>query len=72
VPLHDEFGNPFAEGGPSKKHERGLPSRGYTLFKYVFFLPKSSTSDATVGKSSPLYSVNFVLILSFSLIEVRK
>jgi hypothetical protein len=50
MPLHDEFGNPFA--GPSK-HERGLPSRGYTLFKYVFFLPKSSTSDATVGKSSP-------------------
>jgi hypothetical protein len=57
--------NPFAEGGPSKKHERGLPSRVVTLFKYVFFLPKSSTSDATVGKSSPLYSVNFAHFILF-------
>jgi hypothetical protein len=32
----------------------------------MFSFPKSSTSDATVGKSSPLYSVNFVLILSFN------
>jgi hypothetical protein len=64
--------NPFAEGGPSKKRKGIAFTCGYTLFKYVFFLPKSSTSDATVGKSSPLYSVNFVLILSFSLIEVRK
>jgi hypothetical protein len=36
------------------------------------FFQKSSTSDATVGKLSPLYSVNFMLILSFSLIAVRK
>jgi hypothetical protein len=41
--------NPFAEGGPSKKHERLVAfTSGYTLLKYIFFLPKSSTSDATV------------------------
>jgi hypothetical protein len=57
-------GNPFAEGGPSK-HERLVAfTSGYTLLKYIFFLPKS-VLDATVGKSSPLYSVNFALILSF-------
>jgi hypothetical protein len=39
--------NPFAEG-PSK-HERLVAfTSGYTLLKYIFFLPKSSTSDATV------------------------
>jgi hypothetical protein len=58
-------GNPFAEGGPSK-HERLVAfTSGYTLLKYIFFLPKSSTSDATVGKSSPLYSVNFALFYLF-------
>jgi hypothetical protein len=40
-------GNPFAEGGPSKTR-RLVASRVVTLLKYIFFLPKSSTSDATV------------------------
>jgi hypothetical protein len=62
---------PFAEGGPSKNTKGIAFTCGYTLFK-CFLSSKKSTSDATVGKSSPLYSVNFVLILSFSLIEVRK
>jgi hypothetical protein len=30
--------NPFAEGGPSKKHERLVAfTSGYTLLKYIFF-----------------------------------
>jgi hypothetical protein len=57
-------GNPFAEGGPSK-HERLVAfTSGYTSSQ-IYFLPKNQVLDATVGKSSPLYSVNFVLILSF-------
>jgi hypothetical protein len=64
-------GNPFAEVA-LQKHERLVAfTSGYSSQIY-FLSSKISTSDATVGKSSPLYSVNFALILSFSLIEVRK
>jgi hypothetical protein len=64
-------GNPFAEGGPKKIRKEYSFTCSYTFLKDVFF-QNLSTSDATVGKSSPLYSVNFVLILSFSLIDVKK
>jgi hypothetical protein len=61
--------NPFAEG--LQKHERLVAfTSGYTLLKYIFF-SKNPVLDATVGKSSPLYSVNLRSFYPF-LIEVRK
>jgi hypothetical protein len=56
-------GNPFAEGGPSKTRTVGCLHE-WLLFSNIFS-SQNPVLDATVGKSSPLYSVNFALILSF-------
>jgi hypothetical protein len=58
-------GKPFAEGGPSKNTMAHYP-HGWLHSNMFSFFQKSSTSDATVGKSSPLYSVNFVLYPFFN------
>jgi hypothetical protein len=69
VPLRGEYLANHLQKVALQKYDGSLPSRVVTL-KYVFFLPEIKYFDATVGKSSPLYSVNFVLII-LSLIEVR-